>query len=62
MKGLINALLAVKPIDCIIVGLAVAIVVGVTILAIVRKKQGKSITCDCSSCEGCSGCSRKQEK
>lgn len=55
-------LLAVNIVDIFIGVAAVAIVVGVTILAIVRKKQGRSITCDCSSCEGCSGCSRKQEK
>ncbi|MBQ8308641.1 MAG: FeoB-associated Cys-rich membrane protein [Clostridia bacterium] len=40
---------------------AAAIVVGVIVLAIVRKKQGKSIGCDCSSCDGCCGCNRKKE-
>ena len=52
-----------KPIDIIILVLAVAIVVGVTVYAIIRKKQGKSVGCDCSSCNGnCSACPSKQTK
>ena len=39
-----------NPIDIVILVFAVAAVVGVITLAIVRKKQGKSIGCDCSSC------------
>ena len=39
-----------NPIDVVILVAAIAAVVGVIALAIVRKKQGKSIGCDCSSC------------
>ncbi len=51
-------------IDILIVALAAVAVVGVTVAAIIRKKQGKtSCGCDCSSCAGCSSCSsaKKQE-
>lgn len=55
-------LLAVNPIDIIIGVAAAAVVIGVVVLAIIRKKQGKSITCDCSSCDGCcSGCNHKKQ-
>ena len=39
-----------NPIDIVILVAAVVAVIGVITLAIVRKKQGKSIGCDCSSC------------
>ena len=39
-----------SPIDVVILVFAVVAVVGVIALSIVRKKQGKSIGCDCSSC------------
>ena len=39
-----------NPIDIVILVFAVAAVVGVIALEIVRKKRGKSIGCDCSSC------------
>ena len=39
-----------NPIDVVILVTALAAVVGVIALAIVRKKQGKSIGCDCSTC------------
>ena len=46
-----------EPIDIFILVMAVAIVIGVIALAIIRKKQGRSILCDCSSCAGnCAGC------
>lgn len=46
-----------KPIDWIIIGLAVAAVVGVVVWQIRRKKQGKG-GCDCGGgCGGCHGCS-----
>ena len=53
-----------KPIDVIILILAVAVVAGVIAWQIIRKKQGKSGCCDCSSCSGgCANCpSRKTEK
>ena len=55
-------LLAVKPIDILIGVAAAAVVVGVIVWAIIRKKQGKSITCDCSSCDGCcSGCKHTKQ-
>ena len=38
------------PIDVVILAVAIAAVGGVIALAVVRKKQGKSIGCDCSSC------------
>ncbi|MBQ3505258.1 MAG: FeoB-associated Cys-rich membrane protein [Clostridia bacterium] len=54
-----------KPIDWIIIGLAVAVVVGVTVWRIIRKKQGKS-GCDCcGNCNGCNGgcaCDKKTEE
>ena len=53
-----------NPIDIVIGVGAALIVVGVIVYAIVRKKQGKSVCCDCSSCDGkCGGCKpRAQEK
>ena len=40
---------------------AAAIVIGVIIAAVVRKKKGKSSCgCDCSSCYGC--CNHKDSK
>ena len=43
--------------DILIAALAVAVVIGVTVLAIVKKRQGKSIGCDCASCDGnCGRC------
>ena len=55
-------LLAIKPIDVIIGAVAAAIVLGVIVWAIIRKKQGKSVTCDCSSCDGCcSGCNKTKQ-
>ena len=55
-------LLAVKAIDVIIGVGAAAVVLGVIIWAVIRKKQGKSVSCDCSSCEGCQGaCPKKQQ-
>ncbi|MBQ8352376.1 MAG: DUF2749 domain-containing protein [Clostridia bacterium] len=53
-----------KPIDVIILIIAVAVVGGVIAWRIIRKKQGKSGCCDCSSCSGgCASCpSRKTEK
>jgi hypothetical protein len=57
-----------KPIDWIIIGLAVAVVVGVIAWQIRRKKQGKS-GCDCcgncSHCNACNGgcdCDKKTEE
>ncbi len=49
-------------IEIIVIALAAAFVVGVIILSIVRKKQGKgSCGCDCANCQGCSA-TRKQPK
>ena len=46
-----------EPIDIFILVMAVAIVIGVIVLSIIRKKQGRSIVCDCSSCAGnCAAC------
>lgn len=50
-----------KPIDIVIALLAVAIVVGVIVWSFIRKKQGKSIGCDCASfcggkCGSCNSC------
>lgn len=39
-----------KPIDIIILIVAVVIVGGVIALSVIRKKQGKSVGCDCASC------------
>ena len=44
-----------EPIDVIILVTAVLTVAGVIALSIIRKKQGKSIGCDCSSCSSCAG-------
>ena len=56
-----------SPIDVVIAVAAVAVVVGVTVWALVRKKQGKSVGCDCASacngkCDGCHACHKKEEK
>ena len=46
-----------NPIDIVIAVLAAATVVGVIVWSIVRKKQGKSVGCDCASCAGnCKSC------
>ena len=57
-----NHLLAINWMDFGVVAAAVAIVVGTIIWGAVRKKQGKSLTCDCSSCEHCAGCSKKHSE
>lgn len=44
-----------KPIDIIILIAAVAIVIGVIVWQIIRRKQGKVGCCDSSSCSACSG-------
>ncbi len=54
-----------KPIDIVIAVAAVAIVVSVIVVAIIRKKQGKSIGCDCASscggkCGSCNACHGKE--
>lgn len=47
--------------EIVVISCAVLIVLGVTVLAIVKKKKGKSMFCDCSSCGGnCSNCSSKK--
>ncbi len=53
-----------KPIDVVIALLAVGVVVGVIVWSIIRKKQGKSLGCDCvSSCGGnCKNCPSCQSK
>lgn len=53
-----------KPIDYIIIGLAIATVAGVIAWRIIRRKQGKTACDCCSSCSGCNGCgcSEKTEK
>lgn len=46
-----------EPIDVIIIVAAALFVVGVIVWSIIRKKQGKSVGCDCGSCNGnCDGC------
>lgn len=52
-----------NPIDIVIAVLAAATVVGVIVWSIVRKKQGKSLGCDCASCAGnCKNCPSHQLK
>ena len=55
-----------EPIDVIILIAAVLIVGGVIARAIVLKKRGKSIGCDCGSCSGscgkCGACPSQQGK
>ncbi len=52
-----------KPIDVIILVVAVLIVGGVIALSVIRKKQGKSVGCDCSSCSGnCSCCNAAKKQ
>ena len=46
---------AINPIDWVIVGGIVAIVVGVIISLILAKKKGKNVGCGCG-CSGCSSC------
>lgn len=46
-----------KPIDVFILIIAVSVVASVIAWSIIRKKQGKSVGCDCGSCKGnCDGC------
>lgn len=49
-----------NPIDIVILVSSVAAVVGVIALAVIRKKQGKSLGCDCSSCH--KNCPNRREK
>ena len=48
-------------IDLFVAVFAVLVVAGVVVLAIVKKKQGKIIVCDCSSCDN-PYCRKKQEQ
>ena len=52
MRGIVNALLAVKPIDIVIVAAAGLIVLAVIGYSVWRKKTGKGGDCGC----GCKGC------
>ena len=62
MKGLLNALLAVKPIDCVIVALAAAIVVGVIAYSVWKKKKGISgCGCGCKTCPSAERCNAKKK-
>lgn len=51
--------------EIILIALCAAVVIGVIVTAIIRKKQGKS-SCggDCGCCGGCSACKNvhKEEK
>lgn len=47
-------------IDVIVAVVAALVVAGVIILAVVKKKQGKSIVCDCSSCD--KACCKRKDK
>lgn len=47
-------------IDLVVAVFAVLVVAGVIVLAIVKKKQGKSIVCDCSSCD--KACCKRKDK
>lgn len=44
-----------KPLEIVLIIACVAIVVGVVVSRIIKKKKGIP-TCDCG-CDGCSGCS-----
>ena len=52
MRGIVNVLLAVKPIDIVIVAAAGLIVLAVIGYSVWRKKTGKGGGCGC----GCKGC------
>ena len=44
--------------EILIIIAACAIVLGVIVTSVIRKKQGKpGCGCDCSGCAGCAGCS-----
>lgn len=48
--------------EILIIVLAAAFVLGVIIMSLIRKKQGKSSCgCDCSGCSGCSACKGKDK-
>lgn len=49
--------------EILIIVLAAAFVIGVTVWSVVRRKQGKnSCGCDCSHCSGCSACKTAQKR
>lgn len=52
MRGFISALLAVKPIDIVIVAVTALIVLSVIGYSVWKKKTGKGGGCGC----GCKGC------
>lgn len=52
-----------EPIEIIIIIAAIAIVAGVIVSAIVRKKKGKTgCDCGCSSCPHCVACRSAKER
>lgn len=52
-----------EPVEIIVIIAAAAIVLGVVIGAIVRKKQGKSgCDCGCSACPHCAACASVKKK
>ena len=56
-----------NPIDIVILVFAVGIVVGVVVWSGIRKKQGKSLGCDCASscggnCQNCPSCQGKKKE
>ena len=47
-------------VDVVIAVCAALVVAGVIVLAVVKKKQGKIIGCDCSSCD--KACCKRKDK
>jgi hypothetical protein len=64
MRGIVNALLAVKPIDIVIVVAAGLIVLAVIGYSVWRKKTGKGgCGCGCKGCPSADKCNaNKKEK
>ncbi len=47
--------------DIAVIVFSVIVVAGVIVRSVIRKKQGKSSCCDCSSYSACSACRKTEE-
>ena len=60
---MLRLLLAIKPIDIIIIAVLAAAIVGIVAFLVIRKKKGISgCGCVCTSCPHAGGCPSSKEK
>jgi len=60
---MLRLLLAIKPIDIIIIAVLAAAIVGIVAFLVIRKKKGISgCGCGCTSCPHAGGCPSSKEK